>query len=838
MKIQNSVYRLTRRYFYLFAFYIFILSFGYSQTITESFDSGFPTSWKKYSADSTYFSLVSAGSSPTQTPHSGSGELMWNSYNAPAGSNAGIISPKFDLSGLGTNTSSVNFWFYRDVTAYDSPTYDGEGVSVYINTTPSKSGATLLGFIPRRGGLAASGPNLVAGATLTASVSNWYQYGFSFPAAFRSCTNYLIFDFTSKYGNNCFMDDISFSNFPSMPSINMAVSNTITCVGKPITIYNLTTNACSVDHFSFYYQDATIDSLHHTTATFTHSYSATGMYFIQMTAYGPGNVLLGSASSPPIIIGEGSSGDFLMSNDTICPGDSIYFEKGTDSSPMGWEISDGYTTPFYSFFHKFSTVGVYDVKLKVYTACGLDSIIKQVVVTNSIAYNPNFTKSKDSLCVNSDFTFSPAQLSGNHLWNFGDGTTSTAIYSSHQYTALGTYTVSHELTSLCGVVSTKTLTVKVVNSIVPLYAYFSVSPNLEVCPGVQLYFDSPQTDGTLNWNFGDGNSHIGNSPTHTYSVTGTYSVNMMYTNKCGNSLSQMQVVTVTNTVVPNTNFIMLPNPACLGDSVGFSYGEGNALAYFWNFGDGTTSTSPYLKHKYVNPGKYAVTYKITNQCGNQGTKIDTVYVNPKSSTSMTLLSCGPLQFNTQTYTVSGTYQQHYYNHYGCDSILNLNLTIINLDTSVTQTSGTLHAGMAGATYQWLDCSAGYSAVPGATLQSFSPGSVGDYALAITNSVCSDTSSCHHISVLAGLKNYLLDPLAFNLYPNPAKDKIMLTGYGFAGSILVTINSIYGQVIYREEIIPVGNKLENELNLNSFAKGIYFVNLEHNGGKVTKKLIIE
>ena len=91
-------------------------SIGLSQAITTvSFDSGFPTNWKKYGVDSNYLSQVASGINPTQTPHSGTGEIMWNSYNISAGANAGMISPKFDLSGRGANTPTVGLWFYRDV---------------------------------------------------------------------------------------------------------------------------------------------------------------------------------------------------------------------------------------------------------------------------------------------------------------------------------------------------------------------------------------------------------------------------------------------------------------------------------------------------------------------------------------------------------------------------------------------------------------------------------------------------------------------------------------------------------------------------------------------------
>src|SRR5207244_3681104 len=51
----------------------------------------------------------------------------------------------------------------------------------------------------------------------------------------------------------------------------------------------------------------------------------------------------------------------------------------------------------------------------------------------------------------------------------------------------------------------------------------------------------------------------------------------------------------------------------------------------WNFGDPTsggnnTSTSQNPTHIYTATGKYAVTFTITNPCGQTATKIDTVQI--------------------------------------------------------------------------------------------------------------------------------------------------------------------------------------------------------------------
>jgi len=85
---------------------------------------------------------------------------------------------------------------------------------VYINTSASLTSATLLGFVPRRGGQAVSG-SYVSGTSTTSS-SGWYQYTFTIPTTFNSSTNYIAFKAVSKYGDNIYLDgNIVMTTYPA-----------------------------------------------------------------------------------------------------------------------------------------------------------------------------------------------------------------------------------------------------------------------------------------------------------------------------------------------------------------------------------------------------------------------------------------------------------------------------------------------------------------------------------------------------------------------------------------------------------------------------------------------
>jgi PKD repeat protein len=82
---------------------------------------------------------------------------------------------------------------------------------------------------------------------------------------------------------------------------------------------------------------------------------------------------------------------------------------------------------------------------------------------------------------------------------------------------------------------------------------------------------------------------------------------------------------------------------------------------------------------------------------------------------------------------------------GCDSILNLDLTILTIDSSVIQSADTLMAVASGLSYQWIDCATN-TIVNGATAQVFVPMVTGNYKVEIANGVCVDTSACYQVNL--------------------------------------------------------------------------------------------
>lgn len=122
-------------------------------------------------------------------------------------------------------------------------------------------------------------------------------------------------------------------------------------------------------------------------------------------------------------------------------------------------------------------------------------------------------------------------------WNFGDGATGTGLTASHSYDQPGTYTVTFT-SSNRGSTDTETCTVEVVPAPAPA-SIVSVTANpqsFELCEPVSVNFSanvSGDTPVTYSWDFGDGSTGSGATPSHTYTEPGTYTVTLTATNASG-----------------------------------------------------------------------------------------------------------------------------------------------------------------------------------------------------------------------------------------------------------------------------------------------------------------
>ena len=185
-------------------------------------------------------------------------------------------------------------------------------------------------------------------------------------------------------------------------------------------------------------------------------------------------------------------------------------------------------------------------------------------------------------------------------------------------------------------------------------------------------------------------------------------------------------------------------------------------------------------------------------------------------------------FNGTSYTQAGTYTSNQTNLQGCDSIVTLNLSLEQINNTISANGLVINSSLPGLQYQWINCTT-LGAIPAATSANYTVTQNGVYAVVTTNSNgCTDTSNCitiNYVSIdegsLSGIKTF----------PNPVQDMWSITfDEVFTGTInLFDANSrlIENFYIDGEEIFTA--KMD-------CAPGIYFVEVRSIDEKQIMRII--
>ncbi len=130
------------------------------------------------------------------------------------------------------------------------------------------------------------------------------------------------------------------------------------------------------------------------------------------------------------------------------------------------------------------------------------------------------------------------------------------------------------------------------------------------------------------WDFGDGRTATMTNPTHTYTMTGVYTVSLMVSGPGGNDmLTRANYIAVTETQ-PVAAFSATPRNGVTPLSVAFTDASTGAItSWEWAFGDEEISTAQHPTHEYTAAGAYSVTLTVTGPGGDDSiTKTDYIMV--------------------------------------------------------------------------------------------------------------------------------------------------------------------------------------------------------------------
>ena len=203
------------------------------------------------------------------------------------------------------------------------------------------------------------------------------------------------------------------------------------------------------------------------------------------------------------------------------------------------------------------------------------------------------------------------------------------------------------------------------------------SPN-----GGTKYFNntsSPQSGMSWKWYFGDGDSSNAINPAHTYTNTGLYNVTLILIGPNCNDTITHQIEVWENATITHID----SNIFCFGDNSGSiditMYGGIAPFNFLWSGPNGFSSNTEDVNNLFA--GTYYLQVLDNNGC----LSYDTIIITENNLITGTSLvdTCDTYNWNGQTITNSGNYNQTFTNSSGCDSVHTLVVTIRYSSTSTS-----------------------------------------------------------------------------------------------------------------------------------------------------------
>ncbi|MBL0339855.1 MAG: PKD domain-containing protein [Bacteroidetes bacterium] len=478
---------------------------------------------------------------------------------------------------------------------------------------------------------------------------------------------------------------------------------------------------------------------------------------------------------------------FSLSSTTGCTTNVIFSNTTYNATSYFWNFDDGNTSTNLNPTHIYTSSGTYNIQLIAYNTLGSDTAFQTITIQNPLV--PVAT-----VCSPTAWPFScdkkeilNFQLNGVNSYSssnvlYEDYTCTFQVHLTRGASYTMAYQVRDQVTNTCGYScvwidynndgafndSTERL----------------ISGNLGSCPTTFVPFTVP-------------NSAVVNVPLRIRLLA---SENLI-ANSCSQICGQYEEYTAFIDSVPNMNVSFTANSTnlCINSVVNFTNTTVNAVNYFWDFGDGNTSTQMNPSHAYTAAGIYSIKLVACNSNGDCDslTKVNYITVEPNFS----------------------------------------QITALGSTTFCRGDSVILSAQPSFFNYQWYHYN---TPIPGATALNYTAKSRGKYFCVAENAaLCSDTSNFIKVYVPCipigpnHQKEILIDEnelLEMQVFPNPGNGIFNIESP--SGGQLEIYNPI-GILIYSKEIAQTNTIVD----ISPFADGIYIVNLRTIDAVLSRRIVL-
>ena len=313
---------------------------------------------------------------------------------------------------------------------------------------------------------------------------------------------------------------------------------------------------------------------------------------------------------------------------------TVQFYDSSDGYPTSWlwDFGDGNTDTAQNPIHTYSDTGYYDVKLIDSNTAGPDTLIKPdyiaVFETLTVDFTAQPIRGRKPLTVSFKALYN--NIAPEYVtWYFGDGQLSDSLNPVHTYVDSGSYDVMlrAQLFNYRDSLAKEDFIL-----VSDIKAEFSSNKRCGSIPLTVSFTDSSTSACPINnwyWDFGDGETSNQQNPTHQFHNKDVFDITLIVTDSIGSdTLKREDYITTQDGV--SADLVGFPTSGRSPLTVMFEpILDGIANQYFWDFGDGDTSSLSNPIHAYTSQGKYDVKFKVKlelDECSQVDSSIKEDYV--------------------------------------------------------------------------------------------------------------------------------------------------------------------------------------------------------------------
>jgi PKD repeat protein/sugar lactone lactonase YvrE len=290
------------------------------------------------------------------------------------------------------------------------------------------------------------------------------------------------------------------------------------------------------------------DGGHANGPTPVHTYTTTGTFPITLTVQSTTTGLTANATSSAVIAAGVNAAGTPTANPggpySVAANSPVTLSSAGSSDPNNlalsyiWAFGDGSSSTLPNPTHTYTTAGSYSPVLTVSNGTAQSSASAVVSVTGTPlaamvanAGGPYTVAVNQPVTMNGTGTTNPSGRQLLYAWDFGDGTTGGGATPIHFYTKSGSYTVNLSVNDGATLSASAAAKVTVTGPATEAITASIGGPYQDVT-GQTITFDASNSVDNLSnpltyaWDFGDGSTGAGATPTHVYTAVGNYTATL------------------------------------------------------------------------------------------------------------------------------------------------------------------------------------------------------------------------------------------------------------------------------------------------------------------------